>query len=300
MFWRRIAVSLIVSISLASAQSASKAASAIESETNVDRIVANLERSGLAKDPEIGKAAQAVRTAPPNRREAQLEHLRSLVKLVALREASPPTGRATEAAREIKRSPLYRDPGITESSNWLSRALERLANLLKRPDRDRPEWQMPRIGPWLTWLAWTLLGVAVVVFAYFVARHYQWRLNLSRKASAILEEDEPERTADEWLEMADKLEAQGDFRRAVRCLYLACLLRFDETGVGRFDRGQTNWEHLERLSRSPRMPAQIDFRTPTKAFDVVWYGKIVRGAEDVSQFRQVYADVKQATEAVPA
>jgi hypothetical protein len=80
----------------------------------------------------------------------------------------------------------------------------------------------------------------------------------------------------------------------VRCLYLACLLRLDDAGVARFDRSETNWEHLYRIERSPSKPTGLGFRAPTIAFDRVWYGHNVRGLSDVHEFRMWYVGVQEA------
>ena len=206
----------------------------------------------------------------------------------------------TAKAREIKsRNPLYREEGEKESSNWLAKAYERVGNalraLLNPSTPDAPNLPSGRgfFGPWLSYLMWGLLGLILVVFLYFAFRHFTWQGKLKRKA-ALMDEDEPERTLDEWLVLADQLEREGKFREAVRCLYLACLLKFDEHHVARFDRGQTNWEHLKRIEVSPGKPPHLSFREPTQAFDRVWYGMILEGRPDVQRFRSWYVEVAAA------
>ncbi|HWA84414.1 MAG TPA: DUF4129 domain-containing protein, partial [Fimbriimonadaceae bacterium] len=113
-------------------------------------------------------------------------------------------------------------------------------------------------------------------------------------------DDEPERTLDEWLELSSSYERDGKYREAVRALYLACLLKFDERNVARFLRSQTNWEHLARIETSPKKPAGLDFRTPTQAFDRIWYGYKVRGPIDVAEFRAWYGDVTRALQGAAA
>lgn len=202
----------------------------------------------------------------------------------------------------IKRNPLYRDPGLKQDSNWLGKALERLSNFKWDLDTPKgPNLKMPNIfGPWLTYLMWVVLAAAVGVFAWFAIKHVQFRSRLNRKAKAMLEDDEPERTVDEWLNLADEMAGDGKYRNAVRCLYLACLLRFDEAKVARFDRGQTNWEHLERINKSPRLPEGLDFSEPTRAFDLIWYGYVVNGMSDVDRFRAWYREVVSRLEAKAA
>jgi hypothetical protein len=129
----------------------------------------------------------------------------------------------------------------------------------------------------------------------YAINRFSWSKRLERRAKALLDEDEPERSLDEWLEMADKLEREGKYREAVRSLYLACLLKIDEARIARFERSQTNWEHLARIEASPRRPAELEFREATMAFDHIWYGMRVDGSTDVMRFRNWY---RQVTEAV--
>ena len=219
--------------------------------------------------------------------------LDSLVQTRALVEGSTASSDgAMKTVKEIKSSPIYRDPGVSETSNWLSRALDRLRNIRWNPPKSNMNGiNGLSIGPWFSMMMWGVIALAVGFLIYLAVKHIRWQQRVARKASALMEEDEPLRTLDEWLAEADALQAQGRFREAVRALYLACLLRFDEARVARFQRGQTNWEHLARIEASPLLAAGLDFRTATKLFDRVWYGRIVRGQEDVDKFRAWYLDI---------
>ncbi len=202
-----------------------------------------------------------------------------------------------QLAKQIKSSPIYRDPGEREQSNWLAGAANRLNNIHPDCACNQPQTLngsgavMPTVGPWLMMVAYGLLGLGLVAFLVFALNKFAWSKRLERRAKALLDEDEPERTVDEWLEMADRLEREGKYREAVRCLYLACLLRLDEARVARFERSQTNWEHLTRIEASPTRPVNLEFREATKAFDQIWYGMRVNGSEDVLRFRVWYRHV---------
>lgn len=208
---------------------------------------------------------------------------------------------AGERARSEKASsPIYRDSGARSSSNWLSRALESLMESLR--GRNEPNLpQMPNtglgaLGQGLIYLIWGLLGAAILAFLYFSLRHFTWRAKLKRKARAVLGDDEPDRTLDEWLQEADELERQGRYREAVRALYLASLMRFDEARVARFVRGETNWEHYRRIDQNAHRLDGFDFREPTREFDRVWYGMDVRGGSDVAMFRAWYQAITRITQ----
>jgi len=232
--------------------------------------------------------------------EAVRDHLVTMLKLKALPEQKTLSVDADAIAKSEKSAVLYRDAGVDEGKNWLGMALDRLRNI--RLNLDPPQINAPKaptFGPWLTYLLWTILVCAVGAFAYFGIRHIDWKRTLNRRSKVIMEEDEPERSLDEWLTSADLLAAEGKYREAVRALYLACLLRFDEGRVARFDRRQTNWEHLARVEKSPRLPENLDFRTPTKAFDNIWYGFRTDGMPDVLKFRDWYHSITKAVMEVP-
>jgi hypothetical protein len=266
----------------------------------LDRVL----RSLADADIEVAEAANAaLREENPRRRERALHRVRNMVELRALAQGTQPRSGAAAAAKRVKASPVYQDRGPRDESNWLGNALSRLKNLrfdLPQPKQTAPDMPSLGIGPWLVWLMWGLLGAGVLFFAYLALRHVDWTRRLTRKTKTLLEDDEPERSLDEWLALADTLSAEGRHREAVRCLYLACLLKFDEARVARFDRSQTNWEHLARIRSSPRKPETLDFLTPTQSFDRVWYGRQVEGAPDVERFRAWYQSVTEALRTVPA
>jgi len=218
-----------------------------------------------------------------------------------LKSTSFDSARVERKAKEIKASPIYRDTGNVSQSNWIGRAFERLGEWLSKPFSKGSSSLNPATlnAPSLNarvflWIMGGLLASLIIVFLIFVIRQVNWTRTLRRKATALLGEDEPDRNVDEWLNLAEALTKQGRYREAVRCLYLATLLRFDEANVARFIRSETNWEHLARIQASPNRPADIDFLPPTQAFDLIWYGQRVRGIEDVDQFRIWYGQASKS------
>lgn len=203
-------------------------------------------------------------------------------------------------AERAKRSRLYIDQAEKAKSNWLENAFKGLQFNFPQPKLNPNSNPFGGLfsGPLLVQIMWGLLALAGIALAWFAVQHIRKIQSRKRVATAILEEDEPERTVDEWLAQADALAAEGRHRESVRCLYLATLLRIDEAGIARFERSETNWEHLSRIEASNKLPSEIEFRTPTKAFDRIWYGFIVRGQADVDEFRAIYQNVLQALRGV--
>jgi hypothetical protein len=77
-------------------------------------------------------------------------------------------------------------------------------------------------------------------------------------------------TADTALERAQNLSHGGDYRSAVRYLYLSALLLLEERGLLGHDRSKTNREYLRSVSDQPEL--EIPLRSVVEVFDRVWYG----------------------------
>jgi hypothetical protein len=80
----------------------------------------------------------------------------------------------------------------------------------------------------------------------------------------------------------------GDFREAMRLLYLAALLHLDEVGLLRFDRALTNREVLATVAN--RAPVYGALAPVVAQFDRVWYGHAPFGAGD---FERMEAQIEE-------
>jgi hypothetical protein len=65
------------------------------------------------------------------------------------------------------------------------------------------------------------------------------------------------------------------------------LLNLDEARICRFDRYQTNWEHLHRILRS-NAPKQVSYRGVTQIFDAAWYGQRPSSKSQCQEVRDQY------------
>lgn len=72
------------------------------------------------------------------------------------------------------------------------------------------------------------------------------------------------------MQRAQTLSGQGDYRNAIRYLYLSSLLVLDEQGLLRYDRSRTNREYLRSISSKPELANPL--RDVIDVFDRVWYG----------------------------
>lgn len=121
----------------------------------------------------------------------------------------------------------------------------------------------------------------VVVLAFFL-------INLRRNAvgEAALPQESPAAdapTSAAALDRAQNLAGAGDYRAAVRQLYLSTLLWLDEHGQLRYDRSLTNREYLRVVAHAPVLRDAL--QPIVEAFDRVWYGFAPVSAGDFEQYR---------------
>lgn len=77
-------------------------------------------------------------------------------------------------------------------------------------------------------------------------------------------------TSEVAFKRAQTLSQGGDYRSAVRYLYLSSLLLLDERGLLRYDHSKTNREYLRSVSDSPELSEPL--KDVIDVFDNVWYG----------------------------
>ncbi len=161
-------------------------------------------------------------------------------------------------AREEFAWPESRPNPITE---WVQKLLDRFTQWLNSiwGGLDLPVSFLPLIASIL--LVFLLFFISRTIFADFVR---EARLAANRNGG-----DEP-LTAESAFERAQSLSRGGDYRSAVRYLYLSSLLALDERGLLRYDRSMTNREYLRSVAESPELSEPLE--EVIEVFDDVWYG----------------------------
>ncbi|MCP3141388.1 DUF4129 domain-containing protein [Pyxidicoccus xibeiensis] len=86
-----------------------------------------------------------------------------------------------------------------------------------------------------------------------------------------------------WAHLADELAARGEYREAVRSLYLALLSRLHRDGAILYDVTLSNWDYLRQFRGRSELKAP--FRELTRRFDFAWYGNLPVGVEGYREFR---------------
>lgn len=250
---------------------------------------------------------QAIVDFADSKKEDALRTLDDLQQRLSLLEESlaPPPQPSTQA--KGKRSPediksLLRDsegrkvernapkPRIEEDRLEIRRK-EEPENGRRHPigQSDRPV----HVGPspiagsdGLSFLGWLLLGglvlavVAAGIFFYLTSPRSPKakRGEPATVATSWSEENDARQVLEQspaalW-EQAEMLAGDGNFRDAVRILYLAVLAHLHRQRLIRFDSARTNGEYVQQVRLAEQAPPELNgtFDQLTRLFETVWYG----------------------------
>jgi hypothetical protein len=189
-------------------------------------------------------------------------------------------------------------------------AFDRLAQVLARPEfqpraaadlNPLREWLDKLLGalpdlPGMALLGKLLLIGAVVALAGVVA-YLIAGLRGSFVARAGVDqagETDGVLTAGQALSRSRDLARAGDYRTAVRLLYLSTLLRLEERNLLRYDRTLTNREYLGQVAGHPALAAGL--RPVVDTFDEVWYGEVQPDAARYEAYSQQVDRLREVSE----
>jgi hypothetical protein len=219
------------------------------------------------------------------------------------RLASPVAKRAGHASWLVTLTDRLAD-GAQQALRSVGHAIDRLVDWLreKLPDGSTDTASPPASA--LHWSIYLAIAALLVLVALIV-----WRLRRARTppvrlavvgGAAISLQDEnlladrlPE---EEWNALAESCARQGDYRAALRALYLANLAWLGRREWIAIHSGKTNREYeLEVRRRAREFPhARELFALNVAAFECAWYGRHSVAAEDIDAFRERLQQIKLA------
>jgi hypothetical protein len=189
--------------------------------------------------------------------------------------------------------------------------LEPLHQVLSRPEFQWPEkapnplneWFQKLINRILHWLdrgqisvpAPPLLpliaSILLVLILFWVFRTFFNDLVSEAHLKGEAGSDDEELNSEAAFEKAQSLSRGGDYRSAVRYLYLSSLLLLDERDILRYDRSKTNREYLRSVSNSPELAKPLS--EVIEVFDDVWYGYHSLGEDSFRHYSQRVEELKE-------
>ncbi|MGI8775868.1 MAG: DUF4129 domain-containing protein [Acidimicrobiales bacterium] len=204
-----------------------------------------------------GSAVPPDATAPANSVGAELP----------VPHGSPDRARAT--ADEVLARREYRVPTPTlveRAQRWVGDLVDRVVGAAIG-------------GGGASWIAWSVLVVAMGVVTALVARFARGITPDPGRPSAPAAS--PLRTATDWRLEAEAHERAGRWRPALRCRYRALVSELAAGGVVDEVPGRTAGEYRAAVGMAAPEVAS-DFAAVTEAFERAWYGSVPTSADDAA------------------
>jgi hypothetical protein len=149
-----------------------------------------------------------------------------------------------------------------------------------------------------SWLSMALVMLVLGLLAFLVARAIRKarpRRRRPKKRTILGEEIDAGTTAESLAERAYAAAREGDFRNAIRRLYIALLYELSEHRLIELEDSATNREYLARLSGKGALEKAMAYMTDR--FDYFWYGMIPTSGEDFSAYLARYKEAVQSAQA---
>jgi len=204
-------------------------------------------------------------------------------RLRALRDALDPAPLAATDDERTKLRDIFNRPPFAIFDNPVGVALQEILRWLRALTRGAGD----AVFSSRDLLALGGIGVLVGVLVFFLR-------NLRRNIAAeetLATPREATLTAREALARAQTFVAEGDYRGAMRLLYLAALLSLDERGALQYDPALTNREHVRALAAHPALSAAL---TPiVETYDRVWYGFANVSPDEFAEFRRRVQEMRE-------
>lgn len=205
----------------------------------------------------------------------------------ALRDAlaTLPTA-ANETERAKLRGILDNSPFVQNNSNSFSDRVSKIIldwlNSLLR-SAGRGTWQARDL------ITLGAVFIVLIVIVFFI-------VNLRRQSAAeeaLPQTDETGEavTSRQALQNAQQFAGAGDYRSAMRQLYLATLLLLDEKGKLRYDHSLTNREYVRAVQNDP--PTARALRPIVETFDRIWYGFEPVSAQEFETYKDQVAAIQK-------
>jgi hypothetical protein len=178
--------------------------------------------------------------------------------------------------------------------SWLSGIRDWLRRLFEKaqPDSPNPPAERPASGGDVRWLLYALAAL-VLVAALIVSSAAIQTPDLHQEN--VLASDLPE---EEWLRLAREFLAQGEFRLAVRAMYLSNLSYLGSQQFIQIARSKSNSIYERELRLRPRgTQVFAPFAQANRSFERAWYGFHEVTPEFVEVFQQDVEAIRQHVKA---
>jgi len=202
-----------------------------------------------------------------------------------------PADSNTTALHEILSRPEFQWQQ-QEAPNWIQDLIDRFQKWLSRLFGQTPAITAP--GDQALQIFGGVAALLVMLVLIYVLRGLFTDLTVDAFLNTEKDAQDVPLNAQSALARAEGLSDQGDYRLAVRYLYLSALLILDERGLLYYDRTRTNREYLRDLAARPQTASLL--RAVIDVFDRVWYGFQALDAETYQRYAEQVNELKEKNE----
>ena len=184
--------------------------------------------------------------------------------------------RAGAALEEILSMEEFRDQEL--QLHWWSKLIERIFHYLP----SETGWMSTA----LEWLFYIIAALVTVSIFVLIAKRFRRLPSFTTPHSVPIETQrhiDPEAVRMQ----ANEFYRAGDYRRAIRYLYLSLLLYLDKAGLLTYDTGKTDGEYLDEIYGNMADEAER-FASLTLFFERKWYGMEESSAGDFQQCEDTF------------
>ena len=238
----------------------------------------------------------------PQQRIAKLNEVAGRLRALDehLRRAETATGEQgspRDEIREILSRPAYQPDQDTVVGSFIKRVLRKvrgfLGDLFSSLGRMIERiFGVSSSNEWVSKVVLILVAVAAVVAGTILFRRIRVPKSKRKKTRTVLgEEIAVDGTSRDLAEAGLAAARAGDFRVAVRKLYVSLLYELSERNLIELDESATNHEYLSRVSQFGLLVGPM--RYLTERFDYVWYGMFPSSKDDFAAYLASYEEAMQ-------
>jgi hypothetical protein len=214
--------------------------------------------------------------------------LRALSEHLRAAEGETGEGQARQKVEEILRRSEYREKGEDKLTALIKKIRTEILNFFQGL-LSRIFAAIYGAGTEAGWVFRGILILAVVItlaLAVRMAMRIERGKKRGRKRTVLGEEIEEGMSAQDLAEAGLAAARAGDFRLAVRKLYISLLYEMAEQNLVELEANATNREYLESVSSHSTLTSMM--RYLTDRFEYFWYGMYSPTEEDFSAYLKSY------------
>lgn len=235
------------------------------------------------------------RTGKLNEVAGRLRALDEHLRLAAA--ATSEQGSPRDKIREILSRPAYQPEQETVIGSFIKRVLRKvrsfMGEVLSALGRLIEKiFGVSSSNGWVSNLILILVALAAVVVGTVLIKRMRVPRSKRKKTRTVLgEEIAADGTSRDLAEAGLAAARAGNFRVAVRKLYVSLLYELSERNLIELDESATNHEYLNRVSRFGALVGPM--RYLTERFDYVWYGMFPSSEADFAAYLATYEQAMQ-------